>query len=95
MKNLDNECDVKLHFKTSYACNLHHYNFQCVNFQKLIKIFHGYQLYLERNPSSCIHSKAKYAITHHCAIPNIKEDMDDKKLILNATLQNNVIKVGT
>jgi len=24
MKNLDNECDVKLHFKTSYYCNLWH-----------------------------------------------------------------------
>ncbi len=34
-------------------------------------------------------------VTHHCAILNIKEDMDDKNLILNATSQNNVIKVGT
>lgn len=26
VKNLDNECDVKLHFRTSYCCNL-----QCSN----------------------------------------------------------------
>jgi hypothetical protein len=34
-------------------------------------------------------------VTHHCAIPNIKEGMNVKILTLNATSQNNVIKVGT
>jgi hypothetical protein len=43
VKNLDNECGVQLHFRTSYHCNLRHFILEYVDIQKLINIFQSYQ----------------------------------------------------
>jgi hypothetical protein len=40
--NLDNECGVQLHFRTSYHCNLWHFTLEYVDIHKLINIFHSY-----------------------------------------------------
>jgi len=37
----------------------------------------------------------KMSILHHCTTSYIEQTMDNKDLILNATSQNNAIKVGT
>lgn len=42
----------------------------------------------------CIFKSKNMLISHHCTTPNIKKIIENKYIILNATSQNNAIKVA-
>jgi hypothetical protein len=72
VKNLDNECGVQLHFRTSYHCKLPHFILGHVDIQKFINIFHSYQhllvqrvIILDQSMEDDVVDLFKYLIIEH------------------------------